>query len=46
MDYESPDETVDDFSPAAFDGADNGSYADDYLLNDIGVAMRLRQERP
>ena len=44
MDYDGPDETVDEFATTAMDGADNWSYADDYLLNDIGIAMRLRQE--
>ena len=46
MDYEGPDQAADDFMSSAGDSADSWSDADDYLLNDIGVAMRLRQVRP
>jgi hypothetical protein len=49
MDYERPDQAAEDYVSSAFDGVssrvDAWADADDYLLNDIGVAMRLNSER-
>ena len=45
MDYDGPDVASDDFVSSSVDGAESWADADQYLLNDIGVALRLISER-